>query len=310
MKKRNTFIINPSAGFGKTGKNLKTILKEISELDSTAKILLTRHPMHAIGLTKIALSEGAERLVVVGGDGTLNEVVNGYFDKNGRPHNEHASIAIVPSGTGSDFSRSIHQTRDQKKLLDMAINGDAKLTDVGLVEARDANDLPVKRYFINVSSMGLSGLVAGFMKTTTRKLGPTAAYFLSTVQSIRTFKAPTFVISQGEETFSIDNCSLVSVANGRFFGSGMHVAPNAQLDDGLFDLITIKDLSTMFFLVNGYRIYQGSHLSLDNVRAHYGAEWQIDTLSKDAVYIETDGELFAQLPAKFSIRPRALWVVR
>lgn len=310
MAQAITFIINPASGFGKTRKKIKALIKEIRAQKSDAVIWQTHHALHAISLAKLALSNGAKRLVVIGGDGTLNEVINGYFDQDGKPLNKDASLAIVPSGTGSDFMRTIGQKQDFAEAIDKAINGQAQLTDIGLVEARDANGQKIKRYFINVSSIGLSGLVAGFMKNMTRKLGPTSAYFFSTLQAIRSFNPSAITIQANGRKTTVDNCSLVSVANGRYFGSGMQIAPQAELDDGLFDLITIKDLSTLFFMLNGFRVYQGTHLELSNVTSTRQSEVVIDTLSSDAVYVETDGELFAQLPARFTICHKVLPVVR
>jgi diacylglycerol kinase (ATP) len=267
--------------------------------------------LHAISLAKESLKRGTERLIVVGGDGTLNEVVNGFFDHKGQLLNKNASLAIVPSGSGSDFVRSMTPKNSLRESVDFALNGEAKLSDVGLVEARDANGQEVSRYFINVSSIGLSGLVAGFMRTINRKLGPTAAYFMATVKAIRALKAQTIIITdeQGREK-TIDNCSLVSFANGKYYGSGMKIAPDAILDDGLMDIVAISDLSVMFFLVNGYRVYQGTHLEMDNVKTSRASSCTVRAADNQPVYIETDGELFAELPARYSIIHNVLPIVR
>ncbi|MCA9508719.1 MAG: YegS/Rv2252/BmrU family lipid kinase [Myxococcales bacterium] len=311
MKKSLAFIINPASAFGKTKKKIKAILKEVKEQRSDAEIFETYHPLHAISLTKEALKNGSERIVVVGGDGTLNEVVNGFFDQNGELINKNASLAIIPSGSGSDFVRNLPQKENLSEAVDFAINGQESLCDVGFIEAKDANSKNISRYFINVSSIGLSGLVAGFMRTTTRKFGPTAAYFMSTVKAIKALEPQTIVISDehGVENM-IPNCSLVSFANGKFYGSGMKIAPMAKLDDGLFDVIAIKDLSVGFFLMNGYRVYQGTHLELDNVNVSKVSSCYVRSLGNTPVYIETDGELFAQLPAQFSVKKRILAVVK
>lgn len=311
MKKSVAFIINPASGFGKTRKKIKSIVKEIKHQRSDAKIFETYHALHAISLAKEALKSGIERLVVVGGDGTLNEVVNGFFDHEGRLLNEQASLAIVPSGSGSDFVRSMKPKESLSESIDFAINGEAKLTDIGFVEAKDANDQQVSRHFLNVSSIGLSGLVAGFMRTITRKMGPTAAYFMSTVKAIRALEAHTIILTDeyGHES-AINNCSLVSFANGQYYGSGMKIAPMASLDDGLMDIVSISDLSVMFFLANGYRVYQGTHLELDNVQMTRMSSCTVRAADNRPVYIETDGELFAELPAKYSIKHNILRVVR
>lgn len=307
MGKAITFIINPASGFGKTRKKIRSLVKEIKSQQREASILMTHHALHAIALTKRALLEGTKRIVVIGGDGTLNEVVNGYFDQQGKALNPEAALAIVPSGTGSDFARTLGNKLALAEAINRAINGEAKIIDIGLVEAHDAYGEKVRRHFINVSSLGLSGLVAGFMKNVTRKFGSTSAYFLATLQAIRAFR-PTTVLVRDEEgqTLTIDNCSLVSFANGKFFGSGMQIAPDALLDDGLLDVIGIKDLNVLFFLTNGYRVYQGTHIGLPSVTAQRKRSCTVETLSKEPIYVETDGELFAQLPAKFTVRPKAL----
>lgn len=311
MTKSITFIINPASGFGKTKKKVKSFIKEIRSQKSDAKIHLTQHALHAISLTKTAIKNGADRIIVIGGDGTLNEVVNGFFDQHNNLHNNKVSLAVVPSGTGSDFCRTINAPKIMAEALDFAINGEAKPCDIGLVEAHDANNQKVKRHFINVSSLGLSGLVAGLMRNITKRLGPTAAYFLATAQAIKSFQAPTIIMtnSLGEEE-TIEKCSLLSFANGRFYGSGMQIAPSARLDDGLFEVVAIRDLSVVFFLLNGYKVYQGTHLELDNVSVTQESSCKVRSLSSRPVYIETDGELFAQLPATFTMRHNIIPVVR
>ncbi len=311
MKKSVVFIINPASGFGKTKTKLKSIVKEIKRQRSGARILETYHALHATSLTKEALKTGVERIVVVGGDGTLNEVVNGFFDAEGRLWNDQASLAIVPSGSGSDFVRTMKKRDSLAEAIEFALEDKAKLTDVGLVEAKDAMGRNISRYFMNVSSLGLSGLVAGFMRTMTRNFGPKAAYFFSTVKAIRALAPQSIILNDDEgNEQKVDNCCLVSFANGRYYGSGMKIAPYAELDDGKFDVIAIRDLSVGFFLTHGYKVYQGTHLELDNVVSLKGAAYNVRATGIEPVYIETDGELFAQLPARYSIKHNALSIVR
>lgn len=310
MSANTTFIINPASDSGRTRKKLRSITKEIYAQNRQAKIALTRHALHAISLTREAVKLGAKRIVVVGGDGTLNEAINGFFDKDGKILNHKTSLAIIPSGTGSDFARSIEHKKDMRDAINFALNGKAKPTDVGMVEARDSNGLRVKRYFMNVSSVGLSGLVAGFMKTVTKKFGGKTAYFLATLQAIRAQKPPTLLISSEGMEITLENCSLVSLANGKFFGSGMKIAPNAELDDGKLDLITVQNLGAMFFLRSGYRVYLGTHLELADVHAYQTSEVLVHALTQEPVYVEVDGELFAELPARYSVMHNAVSMVR
>jgi diacylglycerol kinase (ATP) len=311
MSKSIAFIINPASGSGKTKRNLKRIVREIKSHEQSARILLTHHPLHATDLVRNELKHGTERLVVVGGDGTLNEAVNGFFDSQGKHHNPNASLGIVASGTGSDFVRMNDGEETLHTSIAKAIFGEAKPTDIGLVEASDVNQGLVRRYFINVSSLGLSGLVAGFMRTTTRVLGAKSAYFISTVKAINTFRAPSVEVSGPNiSTEIIDNVAIMSFANGKFYGGGMKIAPNAEVDDGFFDRITITDLSVWFFLANGHRVYQGTHLELPNVRSERVDECHVKCLDDRAVFIETDGELLGKLPATYWLKANYLNVVR
>lgn len=311
MTKNIAAIINPASGFGKTKKLMKQVVGEIKAQNSAVRIVETYHPLHAIALTKELLKSGKDRIIVVGGDGTLNEVVNGFFDSQGKLLNPQASLGVVPSGSGSDFVRSLSPKTDLVKNIHNALNLEARPTDIGVVEAHDANGRPQSRHFINVSSFGLSGLVAGFMRSINRNLGPTAAYFMSTVKAIKAFNAREIIIENENKKESIvKNCSLVSFANGKYYGSGMKIAPKAELDDGLLDQISINDLSLMFFLLNGYRVYQGTHLDLPNVSMKQTKLAYVRAVGNEPVYIETDGELFAQLPAKYWVKKQAMLVAR
>ena len=307
---QTTFIINPVSGFGKTKRKLKEIVKEIQEIDPKAKVLLTHHRMHAIALTKDAIIRGADRVVAVGGDGTLNEVVNGYFANDGTPHNPKASIAVVPSGLGSDFYRCIGNGRDLKDAIHFALKGEAKPTDVGQVTAQDDHGAEITRYFINISSLGLSGLASAMIKNMPKKLPPSITYFIAAMRAIGQFKPTTILLTEGSKQQRIEDCSLVSFANGQFFGSGMKIAPGATLDDGLFNVLTAQNLTLSFFMLNAHRLYQGTHLDLDNINEWKKSHCLVETLSSDPVYIECDGEIFAHLPAEFSIKPKALLLVR
>lgn len=311
MRQRNIYIINPASGFKKTKKNQKNIIRAIKDIDINAEILITHHPLHATSLAKKAILNGVDRIIAIGGDGTLNEALNGFFDIDDKLYSNNAILAQVASGTGADFVRNFEHSDDICLAIKEAITKEPRLTDIGIVKGHDTQGQKIKRYFINASSLGISGLVAGLMRQTTRSFGGRVAYFMATVRAIRQFTATTLIIKNeaGEEN-TVDNCYLATFANGQYIGSGMHIAPNASLDDGLFDEIMIKDLSVGFFITNGYRVYLGTHLDLPNVSYKKGKEFFVASLGKNAIFIETDGELFGQLPASFKILPKKLWVVR
>lgn len=308
MRDRSCFIINPASSFGQTKKKLHKLVEEIKYYDQEAKVLITRHALHATGLTSMAIKDGYERIGVIGGDGTINEVINGYFE-DGKAINKEASIGIVKSGTGSDFARSLKLANTTKEQIHNVMCGSKKKIDVGLVSAHDNNHRAISRYFINISSVGLSGLVAGNMKTTTKSFGASAAYFLATIKAIKNLQPQKLHIEKDGQEIVIDDCSLLSFANGKYFGGGMKVAPDAQIDDGVFSMIGIERLKLSFFLSHGFKVYNGTHTTLDNVHAYNMKKAKVSNSGHEPMYVETDGELFAQLPATYEVVPRSVNLV-
>jgi len=311
MNKAITFIINPAAGFGRTGRRERKVSEEITRYCAQAQIVITKHPMHATAIARDAIKSGSERIVVIGGDGTLNEVVNGFFDSAGELWNKDASLAIISSGTGSDFARNFSFSLSDDAALHRAIFASPTLTDVGLVEAHDIRGGRVKRYFINVAGLGLSASVVSIANGMAKKLWGPATYFLATLQALANFTPSTLIFRDDDGMEStVENCSLVAFANGKYCGHGMKIAPKALLDDGLLDKIIIKDIGFGFFLLNGHRVYTGEHIKLENVSMKKVKSCFVKTIGRPKVFVETDGELFAELPAKISIFSEILKVVR
>jgi diacylglycerol kinase (ATP) len=250
------------------------------------------------------LNAGVTRIVVVGGDGTLSEVVNGYFDDRGEAINKSAAVALLPSGTGSDFCRSLTGSRDWIRTVTAS---ETRLLDAARAEFKDRDGASVSRFFINVASFGLGGdvsaLVNRWRESIPRWIGGRARFATAAVAALRRYKNIAISLRLDEREIKI-NSNLIVVANGRFAGGGMMLAPHAELDDGLLDVI-ITDGTTRFDIIKELpRIQRGSHLRNPKVTELRAREVLIDT--REPMAIDLDGEMVGYTPARLTILPSSV----
>jgi diacylglycerol kinase (ATP) len=260
-----------------------------------------------------AANEGRRLIIACGGDGTISEVANGILESGA-----DAELGVLPSGTGGDFRRSLKipaRTADAARTL---CAGRARLMDVGLATYLNHEGEQATRYFLGVASFGMSTDIIERVKgndsrllsgARSGKLGGKLSFAAATVQS--TFSSPSTSVvvrldDSPERRLTVSN---LCIANARYFGGGMKVAPNAMLDDGRFDVISIGELGALKILSNAHKLYRGTHLEMDEVReAHARIVTARPARKDEKVLIEIDGELPGRLPAKFEILPRALRV--
>ena len=222
--KKITFIINPNAATGSTGKQWPMIKALAREKLGSFEYHLTNGPEHAIKLTRIALEKGTEIVVCVGGDGTLNEVVNGFMGDEG-PVNPDALLGYIPCGTGCDFIKTISLPKETERALDLIKCPDSQTIDLGRLHYRNHNGDFCHRYFHNVASFGLGGEVDERVNKTTRVFGGFFSFFWATLFCILAYNKKRIHLK-------VDDCfdqSVVSwniaIANGQYHGGGMWVAP-------------------------------------------------------------------------------------
>ena len=297
-------VFNPTAGRGKAGKRWKELEQKLETVHGPITPCFTEYPGHATILTRQALEEGADQIIAVGGDGTVNEVVNGWFE-NDQPINPETSMSVLMCGSGCDFQRSlvpeafVHPTPEGNP-------SETKQIDVGKMTFRDESDGSSVRYYANIGSLGLSGEVDRFLMRhpNLKQLGGKALFLYATL--IQLLKCPQFQLKirlDDDSEFEVQS-RLVAIANGQFFGGGMQVAPEALLDDGLFDVIWLKEMNLATFLRHLPKVYFGKHMGIPKI--HYQRAKKIEVQSDENVWLDIDGESPGKLDACFEILPGLL----
>jgi YegS/Rv2252/BmrU family lipid kinase len=287
------FIINPVAGKGKALKFIKEIKSLFVNSGKKYSIRITEKPGHATEIAREYTKKGSLRVYSVGGDGTLNEVINGMVGSN-------SSLAIIPTGSGNDFIKSvISSSLEPKDILMRAINGKVRLTDLAKVN---------EKYFINISSIGFDAEVV-YNTNKIKKLPGIPgklAYILGAI--ITLFKYNNNYLKVNIDGHYIETKSLLTaVANGRYYGGGMLPTPNAEIDDGQFDICLISEVNRFKIFRFLPRFIKGLHGSLKEVSFYRGKKITIEC-DRDLT-INIDGEVNKVRKASFEIIPKGIRIV-
>jgi len=307
MAQLKTFlVVNPQSANGATGRRFERIRAAVQGAIGPVEHAFTAGPMDAAALARAALARDFDCVVAVGGDGTLNEVVNGFFDGEAavRPG---AALGIIPCGTGGDFRRSFGWGADLESAARRLRGEGTARVDVGRVEFLDAGGVPRARCFLNVASAGVSGCVDDEVNRTTKALGGRVSFVLGTFKAMLRHKDSRLLMAVDggapRELFA----TMVAVANGQYFGGGMWVAPSARPDDGVFDVTVWSGMKLSDFVLKGRRLYDGGHVKLATTQCFKAHRLSLEPLEPDEiVLLDLDGEQPGRLPAKFSILPGAL----
>jgi len=305
---RTVVVVNPRSQGGKLGKRWKDIADTIGRAFPFEEAI-TQAPGDATRLTREALRGGAERVVAIGGDGTINEVVNGFFDDAGVPIAPEAGFAVIPFGTGGDFRRSVQLPTELPDAAAVIAANHRRKIDVGRLEFRATGGGRAARMFANIASFGVSGVVDRLVNESSKRLGR-LAFAVATARATWSYKNQRvqLVFDGADRVETTINC--VAIANGRYFGGSMMVAPDAELDDGQFDVIAMGDFGFGDLMTSGRRIYKGTHLTMDKVTARRARVVEAEPIDPAAVIeLDVDGENPGQLPARFEVVPSALWLV-
>ncbi len=292
-------IINPAAGAGKTLKQWPRIHELLRGIGLHFEYDFTEAPKHAIELAREAVKRSYDLIVSVGGDGTIYEVVNGLHDSNGAGD---VSLGIISTGTGNDFIRSIGLSPRYSDGCRRLLDPRRLLIDLGLVEY-SVDGRRENRLFVNFAGIGFDAEVVRATTQRFKALGGFPSYLLGLLTTFLGYRNQSVSLTIDGQTETRKLCTAV-VANGRYGGGSMLLAPNADLTDGFFDLVTVGDVSKPDLLWSLPRIYRGTHLSHPKVNAIRAAEVTVDSATGAAV--QADGELLGLTPARFSILPSAL----
>ena len=305
---RTTVIVNPKSQGGKLGKRWTEVAETLGRAFPFDEAI-TQSMGDATRLTREALRAGAERVVAIGGDGTVNEVVNGFFDEAGAPIAPDAAFALIPFGTGGDFRRTFHLPTEIADAAKVVAQNHRKKIDVGRLTFKTAAGETAHRMFANIASFGVSGVVDRMVNESGKKFGR-LSFLWATARATLAYKNQRVqLVFDGKDRVEA-TINTVAVANGRFFGGGMMVAPDAEVDDGSFDVVAMGDLGFGDLLMSGRRLYKGTHLTMDKVSSRRAKVVEAEGVDPGAVIeLDVDGEAPGRLPARFEMVPSALWMV-
>lgn len=305
--KETLFIINPESARGRTRQRWAEARAEFVSLAIDFTEHFTSRAGEATEVTREALKSGVTTVVAVGGDGTLSEVVNGYFDNEGNPVNRRAAVGVLASGTGSDFNRSLG-LKSQSAAIAALISRRASTLDAARIVYRDKEGARASRSFINIASFGLGGDVSAFVNgwrnSWPRWVSGQARFAAAAVRALERYKNVAVKLRLDDEREIEINSNLIIVANGKFGGAGMNLAPHAALDDGLFDVI-ITDSATRLDVIRELpRIRRGGYLS--NPKVTELRAQQVSITTDQPMAIDVDGEMVGHTPAQLTLLPKAI----
>jgi YegS/Rv2252/BmrU family lipid kinase len=293
-------ILNPRSGRGNGAKIWARVQAQLRE---PYEVCETQAPGHATTLTRNALDRGVTTVVAIGGDGTINEIVNGFFDGE-RAVAPDARLGIIPSGTGSDLRRTLQLPSEDASLAAVLRAGYVQSVDVMKVRYATLNGASALRHAINIVSFGMGGLVAARAKESTRPLGGRVAYLAATLRTALTFAGRDVRLTLDGAPALEATITNVAVGNGQFHGGGMWACPAARLDDGLADVTLVNYLPLWRLLRSLPALYTGRVLEHPSVRSHRVRRIEAD--SREPCEIELDGEPVGRLPIEVSVLPRAI----
>jgi YegS/Rv2252/BmrU family lipid kinase len=308
---RTVVVVNPQSQGGRLGRQWPELAKTLRRAFAFDDVQTTA-PGDATRLAREALRGGAERVVAVGGDGTINEVVNGFFDERGAAIAPDAAFALVPFGTGGDFRRTVQIPLDASAAAEVIAKDQRARVDVGkLTYTRDGAPRDALRMFANITSFGVSGVVDRLVNKSKKRLGR-LSFALATLRATWSYhnQRVALVFDDDPATRVEATINTVAVANGRYFGGAMMVAPDAEVDDGVFDVVALGDFGFGDLVKSGRRIYKGTHLAMDKVTTRRARTVDAEPIEPSAVVeLDVDGECLGRLPARFELVPGALAMV-
>jgi YegS/Rv2252/BmrU family lipid kinase len=299
---KTALIVNPNSSNGKTKKELPYIERYIK---FQYEIFLTENKKHAIYLTRDCLKNGFDRIIAVGGDGTFNEVVNGFFENNNLI-NKNAKLGFIPSGTGSDFIKTLNIPKSYKDAIDIIEKNNYKKIDIGLVHF-SINSKKSYRYFINIADVGIGGEVVDRVNKKTKILGGFISFLIATLETVLEYenKSVKVIIDNNKELeLKINN---IVVGNGKYFGGGMKILPYANPFDSYFDIAIIGNISKIEFFLNVPKVYFGKNIYDRNI--FFEKAKNVKVFSNQEIKLDIDGEQEGFCPVEFELIPECIKVL-
>ncbi|MBN2481913.1 MAG: diacylglycerol kinase family lipid kinase [Bacteroidales bacterium] len=298
-------VVNPNAGKGKGLKDWKEIAAYFSKYNIIFEARFTLAARHAIELTVAAIQEGYRKIIVVGGDGTMNEVVNGIFLQRICPTTD-IELAMITVGTGNDWGRMFGIPTDYEKAIQVILEHKMHLQDAGMIYYFNGTEKE-KRFFINIAGLGFDAVVA--KRTNLQKAkgrSGRALYMMNLLRSLILYRSTNTEVEIDNLKIK-NNTFTISIGIGKYSGGGMMQTPEALPDDGLFDITVVKKIGKGDLLLNLKKLYNGSILEHPKIEGYKGKRIVID--SDPLIHIEADGESLGHSPIEFQIIPKAVYIL-
>lgn len=282
-------IVNRTAGHGRAARIWEQVRPVLLGRGSEYAWVETLRPGHATELARDAVSQGYQRVIALGGDGTVHETVNGLALSS-------VAMGVIPAGTGNDFAKTLALPRDPTQALTAIDSG--RLRRIDLARAND-------HYYMNVAGVGFDAEVAGEANRIPKYIQGTFGYLISIFRLLPRYSPVTLTIDLDGKRLE-QPCLLVSAGNGRYYGGGLKICPEAIPDDGLLDVVVGGDLGKAETLALLPRVFTGTHITHPKVKTYRAVRVRID--SPVPLLIQADGEIVGQTPATFELIPGALVV--
>jgi YegS/Rv2252/BmrU family lipid kinase len=298
-------IVNPAAGGGSVRWQWPRIHRQLQKTGLSFDYDFTLYSGHATVLARLATEAGYRCLVVVGGDGTVNEVANGILETTSL---DKPTLGIVRAGSACSFARSLNLVQNYGGACSLLIGKGRAVIDVGVVECLSQGKR-VQRYFVNTSDVGLGSSIVDMWQLLPNHLGRRFNTLLRTAQGLRCMskhRNKMIRLIEGEKAQTIFSCDTI-IANGQYFANGMRIAPHARLNDGLLDVVSAQDLSRSELLKMWPTLYGGGHIRNPKIKV-----WKTNYItieSEEELLVEADGILIGVTPASFRVMPSALTIV-
>ncbi len=299
-------IVNPNSAGGRTGASWRRIRGQLEDVCGPVTVYETKEPGHAIQLAAAAVDSGHRTLIAVGGDGTVNEVVNGILLKD-ESTASGITLGLIPQGTGSDLRRALRVPLDEKAAIETLRRGTATSLDVMKVIYRQPDGADTTRFSVNLTSFGMGGAVAARANQSSKPLGGRVTFLVATVLTTLGFRGNRVSIELDKDELKDVLITNVAVGNGPYHGAGMMICPRAVIDDGLLDVTIIEKMSPWEIARSFRMLYDGTVYG--HPKVHFRRTKRLVATSAEPSSIEIDGEPLGHLPLEITILPRALRMI-
>lgn len=302
-------IANPAAGANRGAKIIPLLEEILKKMGVGYSIAISRYKGEEVNLAKEGMEKGFKLIVALGGDGTINQVVNGIMwsirvaEASGHPPLQ-SLLGIIPAGTGSDLVKTLNIPVKIEDAVSVLLNGRERLIDIGEIRCAAWQEA---RYFINISGIGIDAVTVRELEYAKRVVSGSLAYFYALLRALWKYHGLTLRIKIEEKDIR-SFAYLVAVANGRFFGGGFKIAPDAEPSDGLFEICIIEKVNILRTFLNLYSVIKGRHANLPEVKMFKGKEIAIS--SDYLMPLEIDGEIGGEAKEyHISIHHKALKII-